>query len=94
MNNPEHISIPLKKIMEEIVEEQTELIPIEKETTEIKETCKDCKHRERWSYRSGATFQYCGKLSSNRTINGKKKIKCKDKACDFFSRDGENECCL
>ena len=59
--------------------------------TEPRPTCKDCKHRERWHYRSGLVIQYCGVRSSNRTFNGKLKIKCKNTACSFFEKDNNNE---
>ena len=50
-------------------------------------TCLTCEHRERWQC-GNSVIQYCGILKSNRTENGKLKIKCKTKACDFYK---ENE---
>jgi len=46
-------------------------------------TCRDCKHRERHQCNS-KVFQYCGVRKSNRTDNGKLKIKCKTAACYLF----------
>lgn len=56
------------------------LFEIEPKKDEITETCKTCKHRQRWQCNS-KVFQYCGVRKSNRTDNGLLKIKCKDKAC-------------
>lgn len=50
------------------------------------ETCKTCKHRERWEC-GGSVFQYCGARGSNRTANGKLKIKCKTPACGLYKED-------
>jgi len=58
-----------------------ELFEVEKQ--EIKNTCKDCEHRQRWECNS-KVFQYCGVRKSNLTNNGLLKIKCKDKACPLF----------
>ena len=52
------------------------------------ETCRHCDHRERWQC-GGSVIQYCGLLSSNRTINKKLKIKCNKPACSFFSKIGK-----
>ncbi len=60
-----------------------ELFDTDKHKTEIKNTCKDCEHRQRWQCNS-KVFQYCGARKSNRTNNGLLKIKCKDKACNLF----------
>ena len=49
------------------------------------ETCKTCIHREPWECGS-KTIQYCGKLTSNRTQNGKKKILCKTEACYHYKK--------
>ncbi len=46
-------------------------------------TCKDCKHCQRWQCNS-KVFHYCGVRKSKRTQNGLLKIKCKDKACLLF----------
>lgn len=46
-------------------------------------TCNTCAHRERWECGS-KIIQYCGKITSNRTSNGKKKIRCKDEACFYY----------
>ncbi len=48
-----------------------------------KETCRTCRHRQRW-YCGGSVIQYCGKLSSNRTFNKRLKIKCNKPACEFY----------
>jgi len=48
-------------------------------------TCKDCKHRERLQCNS-KVIQYCGVRKSNRTENGKLKIKCKNDACLSFEK--------
>ena len=49
------------------------------------ETCNGCEHRQRWQC-GGSIIQYCGVRSSNRTENGLLKIKCKDKACNLFTK--------
>lgn len=46
-------------------------------------TCNSCEHRQRWECNS-KVFQYCGVRKSNRTQNGKLKIKCKDAACLLY----------
>lgn len=43
-------------------------------------TCLTCEHRERHQC-GGTVIQYCGIRKSNRTDNGKLKIKCKMSAC-------------
>jgi len=43
-------------------------------------SCRTCTHRQRWET-GGRITQYCGKLTSNRTHNGKKKILSSDEAC-------------
>lgn len=58
------------------------LFEIEPKKEEITETCRTCKHRQRWKCNS-KVFQYCGVRKSNRTNNGLLKIKCKDKACSL-----------
>jgi hypothetical protein len=50
------------------------------------ETCRKCKHLEKWDFNS-KIFHYCGIRKSNRTSNGKLKVKCKDKACKLFVKD-------
>lgn len=50
------------------------------------ETCLHCKFRERWQC-GNTIIQYCGKRTSNRTDNGKLKIKCKTKACNLFEKN-------
>lgn len=45
--------------------------------------CRTCIHRERHQC-GGTIIQYCGLRKSNRTDNGKLKIKCKDAACASF----------
>lgn len=57
----------------------------EVEPITITETCKTCIHRERWQC-GGSTIQYCGICKSNRTYNGKRKIKCKTKACIHYKK--------
>lgn len=46
-------------------------------------TCRTCKHRQPWQC-GGSIIQYCGITRSNRTINGLKKIKCKNPACSRY----------
>lgn len=56
--------------------------------SEIKETtntCRKCKHNEAWECNS-KVFHYCGVRRSNRTSNGKLKIKCKNIACWLFEK--------
>lgn len=48
--------------------------------------CRTCEHRERHSCGS-MIIQYCGVRKSNRTANGKLKIKCKTPACDFYKAE-------
>lgn len=55
----------------------------------ITETCKTCVHRERHQCNS-KVFQYCGLVKSNRTYNGKLKIKCKTKACIHYEKEKQN----
>lgn len=55
----------------------------------IIETCLNCEHRERHQC-GGSIIQYCGIRKSNRTTNGKLKIKCKTAACSSFKKI-ENE---
>jgi len=52
------------------------------------ETCRHCKHRERWQP-DGSTkvFQYCGKRRSNRTSNGLLKIKVTTPAYCYFEKE-------
>lgn len=45
--------------------------------------CRTCEHRERHQCGS-MVIQYCGIVKSNRTDNGKLKIKCKTPACQFY----------
>ena len=45
--------------------------------------CRTCKHRQPTECGS-KTIQYCGIRTSNRTDNGKLKIKCKTGACRFY----------
>jgi hypothetical protein len=52
------------------------------------ETCKTCGHRQRWET-GGRITQYCGKLASNRTFNGLKKILCKNVACYHWTEDDQ-----
>ena len=49
------------------------------------ETCLNCEHRERHQC-GGSIIQYCGVRKSNRTYNGKLKIKCKTPACSSFKK--------
>lgn len=48
--------------------------------------CRTCMHRERHQC-GGAIIQYCGIRKSNRTDNGKLKIKCKTKACELHDEE-------
>lgn len=52
---------------------------------QTQKTCNDCEHRERWQCNS-KVFQYCGVRKSNRTDNGKLKIKCKTIAYALFKQ--------
>ena len=54
----------------------------EKKAAELK-TCKDCKHLDPWKYNT-KTFFYCKLIKSKRTVNGLKKVDCKDQACYLF----------
>jgi hypothetical protein len=51
-------------------------------------TCFTCSHRERWEC-GGRIIQYCGAIKSNRTENGKLKIKCKKPACGLYEGTDE-----
>jgi len=46
-------------------------------------TCRQCKHRERWQC-GGSVIQYCGVRKSDRTENGLLKIKVTMAACLLF----------
>ena len=46
-------------------------------------TCRTCAHRERWEC-GGRIIQYCGVRKSNRTYNGKLKIKVTNEACASY----------
>lgn len=48
--------------------------------------CRTCMHRERHQCGS-MVIQFCGILKSNRTQNGKLKIKCKTKACIHYDTE-------
>ena len=48
--------------------------------------CRTCVHRERHQCGS-MVIQYCGARKSNRTDNGKLKIKCKTIACNLYKHD-------
>jgi hypothetical protein len=48
-------------------------------------TCLTCENRERWVCGS-KVFQYCAVRKSNRTTNGRLKIKCKDAACLSYKK--------
>lgn len=52
-----------------------------------KETCRHCRHRERWQP-DGSTkvFQYCGIRHSRRTANGLLKIKVTTPSCCYFEK--------
>lgn len=53
-------------------------------------TCRQCANRERWQC-GGKVFSYCKARKSNRTDNGLKKVKCKDKACGLFKEIDETK---
>jgi hypothetical protein len=62
---------------------QPTLIDLPKQEVAKPQTCRNCRHRER--HEMGATIiSYCGIRKSNRTQNGKLKIKAKDPACRLF----------
>lgn len=50
-----------------------------------KETCRTCKHRQRWEC-GASIIQYCGVRKSNRTFNGLLKIKVHFKACMQYKK--------
>ena len=54
------------------------------------ETCKTCKHIERWQCGSKFFF-YCNTRLDFRTHNGMLKVKCKLPACAFYKEKGKNE---
>lgn len=60
-----------------------ELLLFKKEEITNPNTCRTCAHRERHQC-GGAIIQYCAVNGSNRTENGKKKIKCKTPACGKY----------
>lgn len=62
----------------EVQPESTENVKI------IQKTCRTCAHRERWQC-GGSVIQYCGRIHSNRTDNGFKKIKVTNPACILYS---------
>lgn len=53
--------------------------------TKPNETCRSCEHRERWRC-GGSIIQYCGVRKSNRTENGKLKIKVTMPACPLYKK--------
>ena len=61
--------------------EKQYLFELDKETNY--KTCNTCDFRERHQCGS-KVIQYCGFVKSNRTDNGKLKIKCKTKACYHY----------
>lgn len=48
------------------------------------EKCKTCKHLDWIEYDSGRKIFYCNKRYSNRTENGKLKIKANNPACEIY----------
>jgi len=48
--------------------------------------CRTCEHREPTQC-GGSIIQYCGLRKSNRTENGKLKIKCKTPACESYQKE-------
>lgn len=52
----------------------------------VKNHCRTCIHRERHQF-GGTIIQYCGIRKSNRTDNGKLKIKCKTPACASYKKE-------
>ncbi len=61
--------------------EQKKIFDIPIVNTEF--TCNTCEFRQRWRCNS-KTIQYCGIRKSGRTENGLLKIKCKNKACNWY----------
>jgi hypothetical protein len=51
---------------------------------EEKRSCRLCNNRKGIKYDSGKTFWYCTTRFDNKTNNGLKKIKLKDKICNLF----------
>jgi len=67
-------------------------LPDKKENVVAQNTCKTCKHRQRWQSDWGKKVgQCCGKRRSGRTRNGLLKIKCKNPACGFYQAE-EGKC--
>jgi hypothetical protein len=56
--------------------------------TKPEHTCRTCEHRERWQC-GGTIIQYCGVRKSNRTENGKLKIKVTDAACPQYKPEAK-----
>jgi len=52
-------------------------------------TCRSCEHRERWQC-GGTVIQYCGIRKSNRTENGKLKIKVTMPSCELYKSEINN----
>lgn len=50
------------------------------------ETCRTCKHCERWHY-DNVTINYCTVTHSNRTQNGMMKVKVTQAACGKYEKD-------
>lgn len=46
-------------------------------------TCRDCGHREVWTY-TNMIISYCNARPSNRTANGMEKVRAKDPACHRY----------
>lgn len=51
-----------------------------------KETCRSCKHRQRWRC-GNSIIQYCAINGSNRTHNGRLKIKATMTACNRYEEN-------
>ena len=70
---------------EESMEESIDVNPF------LGRKCKECKRIFRLKYRSGKAFYYCSIAPSNRTANGKRKIKANQHACMMFKEvDDDN----
>lgn len=63
-----------------------DIAPIEMPKIKLPDAhCRTCLHRQPTAC-GGSIIQYCNKVTSNRTFNGKLKIKCKTPACQFYEK--------
>lgn len=58
------------------------------------ETCRHCKHRQRWGFNySNKITQHCALQPDKRNRTGLKRIKVTDKACDRFAYLNQDRGC-